>query len=100
MVWGTLTSKFYSKQLYVKLCLHIVTCGKALLPHEDEFRLMTPSAPSETRSTKLLHALSWSSKFVKTLLNGVFFVLAGCVLDQVLGVLQPAQRRGWSTRPA
>lgn len=75
-------------------------CGKAVLPREDNFRLMTPSAPSETRSAKLLHALSQSTKFVKTLLNGVVFVLPGCVLDQVLCVLQPAGHWGWSTRLA
>lgn len=29
MVQGTLSSKFYNKQLYVKLRLDVVTCGKA-----------------------------------------------------------------------
>ena len=100
MVQGTLSSKFYSKQLYVKLRLNVVTCGKAVLPCEDKFRLTTPSAPSETQSTKLLHALSQSSEFVKTVLNVMVFVLAGYVLDQVLCVLQPTQRWGWSTRLA
>lgn len=100
MVQGTLSSKFYSKQLPVKSHLNVVMCGKAVLPREDKFRLMAPSTPSETRGTKLLHGVSQSSEFVKTLLNGVGFVLVLYVLGQVLCVLQPAQHCGWSTRLA
>lgn len=86
VVWETLSPKLLQQTALCEV--------KAVLPHGDRFRLMMLSALSNMKHCMAsLRHLSLSKH-----LNGVVFVLAARVLCQVLCVLQPAQRWGWSTR--